>query len=157
MAAVKHFPPIGMSPGVWGPVFWTTMHIVSLGYPRTPTEDEKAAASNFYNSLAYMIPCPICKEHYRHFLETDPVDDALNSRDELITWVFNLHNKVNEKLSKKQVTWEEFIQQMSVLSNKQSLSIVHGGSHGGNGLWPVALIAGVATGIAAYAVYQKMK
>ena len=110
------FPPLGMSPAVWGPIFWTTMHIVSLGYPSKPSEDDKVGAAAFYNSLATVIPCPICKTHYGTFLKASPVENALNSRHELIHWVYELHNNVNTQLGKPRITFQEYI------SNMQSLA-----------------------------------
>ena len=88
---MSKFPPLGMSPAVWGPIFWSTMHIVSLGYSNTPTEEEQRAATQFYESLAYVIPCPICKDHYRHFLQEMP--PTVNNRDALVAWVFTIHKK----------------------------------------------------------------
>lgn len=117
MNSAKHqFPPLGMSPAVWGPIFWTTMHIVSLGYPQKPSEEEKAGAAAFYNSLASVIPCPICKTHYRKFLKSTPVETALNNRHDLIHWVFDLHNNVNTQLGKPKITFQEYINHMQSLA-----------------------------------------
>jgi hypothetical protein len=106
-----------MSPSVWGPIFWTTMHIVTLGYSPNPSQEEKIAASSFFNSLAHVIPCPICKTHYQHFLKEVPVENVVGSRDELINWCFELHNKVNEKLGKHAISFDQFIANMRSLSN----------------------------------------
>jgi len=114
--AEKRFPPIGMGPETWGPIFWTTMHIVTLGYPVSPSADEKAGAAAFFNSLQTMIPCPICREHYAAFLAESPVETANGSRDELVFWAFTLHNKVNDRLGKRQITWDDFIANMRALS-----------------------------------------
>ena len=112
----KTFPPIGMGPETWGPIFWTTMHIVTLGYPASPSAEEKAGAAAFFNSLRTMIPCPICREHYGAFLAESPVEAATHSRDALVFWAFALHNKVNDRLGKRQISWEEFITHMRALS-----------------------------------------
>lgn len=145
------FPPIGMSPAVWGPIFWSTMHIASLGYSRAPTEDEKRAATQFYESLAYMIPCPICKEHYRHFLKESP--PTVEHRDALIQWVFTIHNKVNEQLGYPVITFEQYIQKMRNLSAQNTVSL--GGQT--NVSWIMAMCIGVGAGIGAYTLYQKYK
>lgn len=110
------FPPLGMSPAVWGPIFWANMHIVSLGYPSKPSEEDKAGAAAFYNSLATVIPCPICKTHYSTFLKKTPVESALRSRHELIHWVFDLHNNVNEQLGKPRITFQEYVTYMQSLA-----------------------------------------
>ena len=114
-----------MSPAVWGPIVWSTMHIVSLGYSDQPTQEESDSAIRFYESLQHMIPCPICKEHYRVFLEQMPVRNAVQSRQTLIRWVFTIHNHVNEQLGKPQKTFQEYIQHMSSLSHLHTLSIPH--------------------------------
>lgn len=113
-SAKEQFPPIGMSPAVWGPIFWHTIHIVALGYPDSPSETERAAATAFYNSLREVIPCPICKEHYRTFLDATP--PQVGSRQELIRWTFDLHNKVNAALGKRVLTFQEFIAKTRALA-----------------------------------------
>lgn len=117
------FPPIGMSPAVWGPIFWTTMHIVSLGYSNTPSEEEQYSASAFYNSLGSMIPCPICRSHYKMFLKESPIENAVKSREDLIQWVFLVHNKVNAQLGKPELTFDQYIKNMQRLSEKEYVSI----------------------------------
>jgi hypothetical protein len=110
----EKFPPIGMSPAVWGPIFWHTIHIVALGYSDKPSQEEQAAAQAFYNSLREVIPCPICKEHYRAFLDAAP--PQVGGRQELIRWTFELHNKVNVKLGKPALTFQEFIRRTRALA-----------------------------------------
>lgn len=149
---MANFPPIGMSPAVWGPVFWTTMHIVSLGYSPNPTEEEQYAASAFYNSLANTIPCPICRTHYKMILKSMPVENAVKSRDELIQWVFTVHNKVNAQLGKKEITFEQYIQNMKRLSEKEYVQI---GTSSSSPLLYFGL--GALVGVAGFYFYQKSK
>lgn len=120
---MAQFPSIGMSPSVWGPIFWTTMHIVSLGYADTPSKEEQSAAVQFYRSLESVIPCPICKSHYSHFLAEMPVEDAVANRQSLIRWVFDIHNKVNEKLGKPQLTFAQYVTHMRALSQQSHIQI----------------------------------
>jgi hypothetical protein len=117
------FPTIGMSPAVWGPIFWATMHIVSLGYSSKPSEEEKAGAAAFFNSLATVIPCPICKTHYRTFLKKTPVETALSSRHELIHWVFDLHNNVNEQLGKPPISFQAYVDHMQALAASHATTL----------------------------------
>ena len=112
------FPPMGMGPSVWGPIFWTMMHITTLGYPDAPTEQERQAAIDFFESLRYTIPCPICKQHYSDNITESPVRNAVVSKQALIRWLFNIHNKVNIQLNKPQLSWADFIKQMSNLSQR---------------------------------------
>lgn len=101
---------LSIPPAVWGPFFWHTMHLAALGYGTNPTLPEKRAAKEFYESLAYMIPCPICKTHYSDFLKKYPITPSLDNRKNLFSWTVQIHNAVNESLNKRQYTEAEGIQ-----------------------------------------------
>ena len=88
-----------MNKNIWGPSGWLFMHSISFQYPENPTEEDKNNYRVFFESLKNTIPCPKCREHYSENLKQKPIQ--LNSRDELIQWVIDIHNKVNEKNSKK--------------------------------------------------------
>ena len=104
-----------MRPSVWGPILWNTMHIVSLGYPDTPTQEMQAAASSFYQSLSFLIPCPICRTHYAAHLKSTP--PATESKTALVEWVWTIHNKVNLDIGKREVSFDAFMNHMESLSN----------------------------------------
>ena len=114
--SVPKFPAIGMGPDVWGPIFWTTMHIASLGYSQSPSKEEQEAATMFYRSLTEMIPCPICKVHYKQHLKESPIESVVGSRDTLVYWVFVVHNKVNVQLGKPEITFDQYIKNMQALA-----------------------------------------
>jgi len=96
-------------PSVWGPFFWHTMHIVSLGYPKNPTYTDKKCAKEFYESLAFIIPCAICRQHYKEHIGKNPLTPFLDSRDDLIKWTIDIHNSVNKMLNKPEWTQYEVI------------------------------------------------
>lgn len=97
------------SPSVWGPFFWHTIHIVALGYPKNPTYTDKRCAKEFYESLVYLIPCSVCREHYREHLSKNPISTFLDSRTDLIKWTVEIHNNVNKMLGKSKWTLEEVL------------------------------------------------
>lgn len=160
--ALHKFPRMGMSPDVWGPVFWATMHIATLGYPVNPTPKDQEAAIKFYESLVIMLPCPICREHYGTHLTEMPVKDVVNNRDALINWVFNIHNKVNVQLGKKEITWEDYIKYMSKLAVLDRVNLlktpkVESPLQTSMAVNTVVFLGGLALGGAAYAWYTKNK
>ena len=146
------FPLIGMAPAVWGPLFWSTMHIVSLGYSPTPSKEEQAAAIQFYRSLEHVIPCPICREHYSQALKEKPVEEVVGSRDALVTWLFDLHNKVNQQLGKSTITWEQYIDNMKRLGKQSTLTFYEQPST----MTPMvaAGLGGIFVGILGYYIYN---
>lgn len=99
-----HLPPTA-----WGPFFWHTMHIVALGYPSTPTYTDKKAAKEFYESLQFLIPCPICREHYSKYMKEQAISPFLDRRQDLFRWTVDIHNKVNQSLNKPRVSEQEAI------------------------------------------------
>jgi hypothetical protein len=89
-------------PEVWGPHGWKFIHYITLGYPSRPTEEDRNKYFNFFMSLAEVIPCSVCGNHFKQHLEITPLDDeALSSRDELMRWAVAMHNHVNAKNGKK--------------------------------------------------------
>ena len=96
-------------PSVWGPFFWHTIHIVALGYSKNPTYTDKKCAKEFCESLAFLLPCSICREHYKEYLQEKPISTFLDSRTDLIKWTIQIHNKVNKMLGKPEWTLEEVL------------------------------------------------
>ena len=96
-------------PPVWGPFFWHTIHIVAIGYPKNPTYTDKKCAKEFYESLAFLLPCSVCREHYKEHLSKNPLTPFLDSRTDLIKWTVSMHNKVNVSLGKREWTLEEVL------------------------------------------------
>jgi len=144
---------IGMPPAVWGPLFWNTMHVVSLGYTNNPSQDEQTAVIQFYKSLEFVIPCPICRAHYSKFLKEMPVENNVTNRDTLVKWLFDLHNKVNKQLNKSVITWEQYIAHIKNLSDMSALTL-HDNSAANTTNLVIAAIAGVFVGVAGMYTYN---
>lgn len=94
-----------MDPKIWGPSGWLFLHTVTFNYPTNPSEEDKKNYKEFFDSLKNVIPCPICSEHYKENIKNNPI--KLNSKDELIEWLFDIHNSVNKFKGEKVYTHEE--------------------------------------------------
>lgn len=108
-----HIPP-----EVWGPIFWATFHITSMAYSDTPTYSEKRAAKEFFNSMAHLLPCPVCREHFTEILQGLPVETWLDNRKSLTEWVWMVHNRVNVKLGKPEITMAAFHERYREMSRR---------------------------------------
>ena len=104
-----------ISPDVWGPFFWSTMHIVALGYPTKPNYSDKRSAKEFFEALTRLIPCAICREHYTAHIKELPISSSLDSRQDLFRWTITLHNKVNKMLNKPEKTEVEVVKYYELL------------------------------------------
>jgi hypothetical protein len=85
------------------------MHITSLAYSDTPSYAEKRAAKDFFNAMVFLLPCPVCREHFRVVIQEKPVENWLDNRKSLIEWVWMAHNSVNRQLGKAEVSMNEFM------------------------------------------------
>lgn len=99
-----HIPP-----EVWGPMFWATLHLVSMSYPEQPSYSEKRAAKEFFNALPFLLPCPVCRDHFAEVLKGIPVETWLDNRTSLTEWVWMAHNRVNLRLGKPEFSKADFV------------------------------------------------
>ena len=93
----------------WGPSGWKFMHYVALKYPKEPSENDKKNYFNFYNNLQFILPCTKCAEHYKENLQLLSLEKSLENNIELFKWTVDIHNLVNTKLNKPNITYEEAI------------------------------------------------
>ena len=98
-----------MEPNIWGPCAWTFLHSITMNYPDNPTIQQKKYHLDFFNILGEILPCSICRSNYKIHLNEIPIKFNLNSKKDLVKWLFNVHNATNKNLGKKEITYEEFI------------------------------------------------
>ena len=78
---------------IWGPPAWTFLHTITLNYPDNPTNQDKNNYYSFFSNLKHVLPCEKCKKHYRE--NSKDLKDNLNSKDDLVKWLIDIHNQVN--------------------------------------------------------------
>ena len=98
----------GMMVSMWGPHGWKYLHSVAHGYPEFPAEYDSLhknpignTESNykmFFTLVGKTLPCRLCRESYVEFVSENPV--RTESRQELTRWLWEIHNKVNDKLGR---------------------------------------------------------
>jgi hypothetical protein len=98
-----------MNPSVWGAPFWFVMHTVSLNYPMKPSFAEQRTHYDFFYNVRDILPCEMCRQHYRTLLKQHPIQPFLDNRDSLVAWVVLIHNQVNARLGKPSMTKEAFL------------------------------------------------
>lgn len=103
----------------WGPIYWYVIHTSSFGYPLNPTQYHKTAYKEFYTSFKDVLPCESCRQHYSSYLSTYPISPHLDSRANLIKYLIQLHNFVNQRLGKQIYTVAEVL---SIYKNLKPVS-----------------------------------
>ena len=110
---------MNLSPEIWGPALWSTLHIMTFNYPQNPTDYEKQQYYQFFQALQYVLPCDSCRKHYgKGINETYPIQPALKNRDTLTRWLVMFHNVVNQRLGKPTVSYESVKQKYEALAGK---------------------------------------
>jgi hypothetical protein len=93
----------------WGPLLWTILHALAEKSGRTVSplygEDERRTWIHFFKHTSEIIPCHVCKEHFRLYLKEHPVDELktipLSGLHNWIrTWFWEVHQWVNMTLEK---------------------------------------------------------
>jgi len=88
----------------WGPYFWGTLHLACLSAPSVLTQEHKAAFQALVESYTKVLPCPMCQVHFTEVLQKYPLQDSLNTSEDLFLWSVAVHNAVNANIGKPQVT-----------------------------------------------------
>lgn len=101
----------GLITSIWGPSTWNTLHCITFNYPIEPTEEDKQHYKQFFQSLAYVLPCETCRNSYKKHITTPEFelsDEVLQDRDSLTKWLYKLHKKVSHKTGTKyKLTYED--------------------------------------------------
>lgn len=89
-----------MSKTKWGPIVWNMLHCLTLKIKPKFFEQEKSNILLIINNICSNLPCPICSVHATQFIKKHRMN-LIKNRDELIAFVFHMHNDVNKRLKRK--------------------------------------------------------
>ena len=82
----------------WGPDGWKLLHSIAYNYPSNPNNSIKQKYQSFFNSLPYVLPCVYCRNSLHNFFKELPIKRSLTNDKSLFKWLYDIHNKVNDKL-----------------------------------------------------------
>jgi len=88
-----------MFPPVWGTVVHDTLQMIALGYPSSPSDDQKVSMNLLLNNMFKNLPCPACRIHAQQYFEKHPPD--LSSAESLYKWLTDFHNVINDRTGKR--------------------------------------------------------
>lgn len=87
------------NPKFWGPSFWTSMFSTIAKYPRNhPTPDEALKMKKLFLTFQHDLPCSKCEVSYRELIARFPIDEYLENRKKLLTWLYIIRDQINRKL-----------------------------------------------------------
>ena len=97
-----------LDPKIWGPHYWFFIHTVAMTYPIRPNAVTKKKYYEFIQNLPLFIPVESISGEFSKLIDKYPVTPYLDNRESLIRWTHFVHNKINQKLEKPQISLSEF-------------------------------------------------
>ena len=97
-----------LDPKIWGPHYWFFIHTVAMTYPIRPNAVTKKKYYEFIQNLPLFIPVESMSGEFSKLIDKYPVTPYLDNRESLIRWTHFIHNKINQKLEKPQISLSEF-------------------------------------------------
>ena len=94
-------------PDIFGPPFWFVLHNAAVTYPRNPTLFVKNGMKSLLLNLPLLVPCINCREHFSSFLNNTNLDNVVKSKDTIFTFFVNVHNYVNKRTGKREMSVDE--------------------------------------------------
>jgi len=91
-----------IDPRLWGKSTWEFLDTIVATYPHEkPSLEHRDAVFTLMDSLAVLLPCPLCREHYKDFRKRNSLSEALNSRDSFIDFYYNFQKEIAERNNTK--------------------------------------------------------
>ena len=97
-----------LDPKIWGPHYWFFLHTISMSYPVYPNAVTKKKYYDFVQNIPLFIPVESMAGEFSKLLDQYPVQPYLDNKESFIRWVWFIHNKINKKLEKPQISLNDF-------------------------------------------------
>ena len=97
-----------LDPNIWGPHYWFFLHTISMTYPIRPNALTKKKYYEFIQNLPLFIPVEKISTEFSKLIDEYPITPYLDNRESLIRWMHFIHNKINQKLEKPELSLNDF-------------------------------------------------
>ena len=97
-----------LDPKIWGPHYWFFLHTMAMTYPHHPNAVTKKKYYEFIQNLPLFLPVEEISTEFSKLIDSYPVTSYLDNRDSFVRWMHFIHNKINKKLEKPQISLNEF-------------------------------------------------
>jgi hypothetical protein len=97
-----------LDPKIWGPHYWFFLHTISMSYPVHPNAVTKKKYYDFVQNIPLFIPVESMAGEFSKLLDQYPVQPYLDNKESFIRWMWFIHNKINKKLEKPQISLNDF-------------------------------------------------
>ena len=95
---------MNFEPQIWGPHYWFFLHTIAESYPLHPTSVTKKKYYDLIINFPLFIPNEEIGNKFSHLLDKYPVSPYLDSRESFVRWMHFIHNKLNTRLGKEELS-----------------------------------------------------
>lgn len=96
------------NPAVFGPPTWAYLHISTAHLPEQLNPVVAQQVRNTLLALPLMVPCDACSLHSGNFMSSNKDHlESLKTGSDFFRFTVDLHNFVNQRLGKKQISYDE--------------------------------------------------
>ena len=96
-----------LDPSIWGPQYWFFLFTIANNYPNKANETIKKKYYNLISNFPLFIPHNKIANEFSDILDKYPVTPYLEGKDSFIKWVHFIHNQINHKLDKSEISLTE--------------------------------------------------
>ncbi|MDB4345573.1 Erv1/Alr family FAD-linked sulfhydryl oxidase [bacterium] len=96
---------------IWGPHYWFVLHTIALRYPKKPNDVTKKKYYDLISNFPLFIPDTKIGDEFAELLDKYPVTPYLDNNNTFSKWMHFIHNRINEKINKPTVTYNDFLEQ----------------------------------------------
>jgi hypothetical protein len=104
---------VDWNPLVWGPAWWTVLHLIARTYPLRPDSIIRRETYHLFTHLPLFLPSPAMAAHWAQLLDRYPLSAYLSSRADLVAWVHFMHNQINRSLGRAEPTLAQCLQRQA--------------------------------------------
>ncbi len=79
-----------------------------MNYPHYPNAVTKKKYYEFIQNLPMFIPVENMSGEFSKLIDQYPIQPYLDNKESFIRWIWFIHNKINQKLEKPEITLNEF-------------------------------------------------
>jgi FAD-linked sulfhydryl oxidase len=89
---------------IWGPHYWFFLHSVAESYPQHVNDVTKRKYYDLIQNMPLFIPDSEIGDKFSKMIDRYPVSPYLDNRDSFVRWMHFIHNKINMKLGKRELS-----------------------------------------------------
>lgn len=116
------------NPNVWGPHYWFFLHTISYNYPNNPNQVLKRKYYDLIMNFPVFIPDNESRKTFLLLLDKYPISPYLDNSTDFQKWVHFIHNKVNERLQKPEISRKDAYMKYLILfedTQKHLISVLN--------------------------------